>query len=155
MAPSKYKIHDPFEGWLFERLFKKCSKYSCWGKYKEFERNIFFICLSANAETDQIWKTYTPHGLGVCIKLDISKLKDKFSDDNFILGSVKYKTIGTIQKELIDRYLALENPTEEQIIDLFFWKMKGFKTDNEIRLSIIVGDKDKDDIVYERTSRSN
>ncbi len=147
MAPSKYKIHDLFEGWLFEKLFEECSKkHQCWAEHKEFERKIFFLCLSSDSETDQIWKTYTPHALGVCIKLDVSKLKEKF-DDSFILGSVKYRTIGTIQKELINQYSSLENITKEEMIDLFYWKMKGFKTDNEIRLSII-GEKNKDDTYY-------
>lgn len=136
MAPARYKEDDPFEGWLFEKLIEEHSTCPKWTQYRRFKEHVFFLCLSVDKETDQIWKTYTPHALGVRIKIKIDKLKKRFGDE-YVLGCVKYRIKGRIQKEVINKYMRIEEPSEEQLLDLYFWKMKGFMTDNEIRLATV------------------
>lgn len=137
MRSSKYKKDDPFEGWIYENLYQACSeKHSLWKKFESLKDQIYFLCLSTDKETDQIWKVYTPHKLGVRIKFKITCLEKCFGN-NFVLGSVEYWTIDKIQKEVIDKYVKINSPSEEDLLKLYFYKMKGFKTDNEIRLATI------------------
>jgi len=146
LPKDKYWRKDRFEGYLFKNLytFHKTYHNDSWSEFS-YLKNVCYMCLSSDTETDQIWKTYTPEKTGVCLKLSVRKLDEKLGR-MFYLSKIRYKKIEDIKK-IIAVYKKKVNPTEEELIELYLYKMRGFKTDNEYRLLKIEREKESQELV--------
>lgn len=120
---------DPFEGFLFDYCV---NNFPQWKKFSDLKATVFCLCLSNDSEKDQIWRSYTPNRDGVRMKVNLDALESSL-DDNYILGRVKYRWVKSL-KGLLQKYKDDAEPSQEKLLELFFFKRKDFETDVELRL---------------------
>jgi len=86
----------------FENFFLKADAYDKQGNLVDLSnlRNAWFgQCWTKNADTDAMWRIYSPNKDGVRVKTTVGKLfdaiydeRDKFSRLRYFIGQVEYKT---------------------------------------------------------------
>jgi len=131
VTTHKWKDNDPFEGFLFNQYVEKWPD----PNYDGLKDSIYCLCFSNDMEKDQIWRSYTPKNNGVRIAVTVSDLAAAF-DDAFVLDCVRYRNKSDM-KGVLEACLKNGGQNEEQLRDLFFYKLLGFQNDKEVRLLTI------------------
>ncbi|MCO5238285.1 MAG: DUF2971 domain-containing protein, partial [Chitinophagaceae bacterium] len=132
---------DPFENFLYKQDNLGTKR-----KFNLYRERFYGQCWTLNtAETDALWRIYSPLKNGVRVKTTIEKLHEGFYDlshfypsTHFFVGKVLYQEEGEIIRFfenplLLEDYLG-ESSNHTGHAQSLFVKRKEFEHENEVRL---------------------
>lgn len=143
---------DPFENLVFQQTAKtKAGQEVNFDKIREC---LYGQCWTLNtAETDALWRIYSPGKNGVRVKTTLKKLWDGFYDEHhrwamisFFIGKIIYETGDEIKKYFEDPTNLTEifSTSGMGVIDTLLVKRKEFEHENEVRLVFRANDEEYD-----------
>ncbi|MCX6159082.1 MAG: DUF2971 domain-containing protein [Ignavibacteriae bacterium] len=134
VSPRKWK--DTFDNFLFRVIDEKEIN-------NTFLNKIYSLCFTLNPHSQAYWKTYSPEGHGVRIKI---KTKDFLSiltklENKIWIGRMKYNYEKILVEKLsqtvgLKQSLFLKEPND-LFLNMFHLKRMPFKYEEEIRLLIL------------------
>jgi len=136
------KWDDPYENWFLKsKIVYKNMEYS----FENYIGSIIGCCWSLKAESDALWRIYSPDKKGVRIRTNIDLIHKEFVlnqnqeiSSNLYGGAVLYKSTNEIIKILnnVNPQTALQKP-ETISRNTSFFKRTYFKHENEYRLLLV------------------
>lgn len=150
VSPNKW--NDPFDNFLFRQNEKNI---------KSFLDRYFVLCFTHNSHSQAFWKTYSPNGLGVRLKLRPKVLLELLmnSKHKVWLGKMNYvyetKFVEEIQSKIGLKSNLKDNEPNDIFLNAFHLKRRPFKYEDESRISILSKDAKNDGLIKLKFSPDN
>ncbi|HUM50688.1 MAG TPA: DUF2971 domain-containing protein [Chitinophagales bacterium] len=140
--------NDPFEKAFIEAEYKHNGTNFCLpikpNKVSgDIHYTLFSACFTETSESEAFWKTYSPNGDGIRLKVNASQFRDSLSQiKNFdiYIGKASYEDYKSLYKfqedETFWKDLQSKN-TNETHLKLLLKKRLPFKYENEVRILLL------------------